>query len=161
MDNGASGLSAVAARPLKDQKMTPTDLQLIRLTLAGVAGNPEPFATAFRSRAVTLDRSLAPLLPLVDRAQAARIVETMALVLDGLDAADSTAAKEKAFALRHRWAGIQPRHYAAVGQALLDALASRLGTSFGDNARAAWASAFVLLAEALMARSYNPLGLVA
>ncbi len=141
--------------------MTPTDLHLIRSTFAGVVGDPEPFAAAFRSRAVTLDRSLATLLPPVDRAQAARIVETMAIVLDGLDGADSSAAKENAFALRHRWAGIQPRHYAAVGGALLDALAARLGPAFSDSARAAWANAFVLLAEALMARSYNPLGLVA
>ena len=141
--------------------MTPTDLDLIRSTFASVVGEPEPFAAAFRSRAVTLDRSLAPLLPPIGKAQAARIADTMAIVLEGLDASECSAAKENAFALRHRWAGIQPRHYGTIGQALLDALASRLGPAFSDDARAAWANAFVQLAEALMARSYNPLGLVA
>lgn len=141
--------------------MTLSDLQMIRSTFAEARLAPEHFAGAFRHRAVSLDPSLNKLIPPVDAAQAARIVDTIAIVLDGLDAAGSTAAKEQAFALRHRWAGIQPRHYATIGQALLDALAARLGPRFSDAARAAWANAFVLLAEALMARCYNPLGLVA
>ena len=141
--------------------MTPTALHLIRSTFAPVAEEPERFAAAFRSRAVALDPRLERLIPSVDDRQANRIVGTIATVLDGLDAVDCAAAKERAFALRHRWGGIQPWHYAAIGEALLDALTDRLGPAFDDSARSAWAQAFVMVAEALMARCYNPLGLVA
>ena len=141
--------------------MTPSDLHLIRSTFDSVRVAPVPFRASFRRRAVALDPSLAALLPAEGREQADRLVETIAIVLDGLDAAGCAQAKEQAFALRHRWTGIQPRHYGTIGQALLEALADRLGQGFTEAARKAWADAFVLLAEALMARSYNPLGLVA
>ena len=82
-------------------------------------------------------------------------------MVDGLDVAGSAVAKTQVAALRHRWARIQPQQYGKVGQALLDTLSAHLGANFGDDARGAWADAFVMLAEDLMARSYNPLGLAA
>lgn len=141
--------------------MSPADLLLIRSTFALVATDPEPFARAFRDRAVDRDRTVAAVLPETDRVQASRIVETIALVLQGLDVHDSAPAKAQTFALRHRWAGIRPHHFGVIGQALLGALSDRIGPAFRDEHRAAWAHAFVELAEALMARCSNPLGLVA
>lgn len=141
--------------------MTPIDLQRIRSAFATIAQEPDRFATAFRARAVTLDPELARLIPAVDGVHAARIVDSIGAVLDGLDTVACSVAKERAFALSHRWGGIRPHHYASIGQALLDALGLRLGLAFDDATRAACAQAFVLIAEALMARCYNPLGLVA
>ena len=141
--------------------MTPTEIQIIRATFEAAARDSQEFAVAFRDRSVALDPLLRTQLPAMDRAQAVRIAEAMRLVIGGLDATASASAKAQAVALRHRWPGIQPYHYGTIGQALLDTLAVRLGEDFTDTARAAWASAFVLIAEALMARCYNLLGLVA
>ena len=79
--------------------------------------------------------------------------------MNGLDVKECATART--LALRHPWASVQPNHYGAIGQALLDTLAARLGSSFSDAARMACADAFVLMAETLMARRYNPLGLAA
>ena len=139
--------------------MKSTDLQLIRSTFEAAASEPEQFAKAFRRRAIVLDPSLATEMPEVDAAQAARTALMIGQMVDGLDLKECSTARS--VALRHSWASIQPNHYGAIGQALLDTLASRLGSSFSDSARRACADAFILMAETLMARRYNPLGLAA
>lgn len=141
--------------------MTPRQIELIRTSLESVAREPERFATAFRTRAVAIDPSLAAVIAPAPVDQSAQALEGLLAVGAGLDTRESRAAKEQAFALSHRWPGIQPRHYPAIGQAMLDTLEVQLGGMFGHDAREACAQAFVLVAESLMARCYNPLGFVA
>lgn len=141
--------------------MTSKELELIRSTYTSMATDPEAFASAFRRRLVDLDPGLRHIIPAIDRRGATRMVETIGAILSGLDESACASAKAQTAALRLRWAGIQPRHFSAIGQALIGALADRLGTALTEDARVAWSSAYVLLAEALMARCYNPLGLVA
>lgn len=141
--------------------MTSKELELIRSTYGLIAADPQAFASEFRRRVVDRDPSLRHAIPDIDRRSAVRVVETLGAVLSGLDESECAVAKAQTAALRLRWAAIQPRHFSVIGQALIGTLAGRLGTAFTEDARVAWSSAYVLLAEALMARCYNPLGLVA
>ena len=134
--------------------MTPSDLRLIRSTFDAVARDPAALATAFRHRLEELDPGLAKHLPRVEGGTSA----LLGSLVDGLDLAGSRAAKAQAARLRHRWPDLPPHRYGTIGQALLDALSACLGSGFRDDARAAWAAAIIMLAEDLMARSYNPLG---
>ena len=162
--NGIVHLTAIAGRMSEQDEieaMTSKELELIRSTYMSMAKDPEAFALDFRLRLVDRDPSLRPVMPAIDRRGATRVVETIGTILSGLDESACASAKAQTAALRLRWPGIQPRHFGAIGQALIEALADRLGTALTEDARVAWSSAYVLLAEALMARCYNPLGLVA
>lgn len=141
--------------------MTSKELDLIRSTYRWIAADPDAFAGAFRRRLIDLAPGLRHLVPPIDHRLAVRVSEMLGVVLAGLDESDCAVAQAQIAAFRLHWTGIQPRYFSAIGQALISALADRLGNAFTEGAHVAWSNAYVLLAESLMARCYNPLGLVA
>ena len=52
---------------------------------------------------------------------------------------------------RHRGYGVEDRHYATVGEALIWTLGQGLGPAFTDEARDAWLAAYTLLAGVMQA----------
>jgi len=72
------------------------------------------------------------------------------MVVHALDAPESMVEKLKELARRHVNYGVENRHYATVGAALLWTLQVGLGEAFTPELRDAWASAYNMLSERMM-----------
>jgi len=72
------------------------------------------------------------------------------MVVGNLDRLPLLLPKVKDLGRRHTGYGVQPHHYAAVGQALLQTLANGLGEAFDQDTEQAWTAAFQTLAGAMV-----------
>jgi len=132
--------------------MTPAQQDLIRSTWAQVAPIADPAARIFYDRLFKLDPSLRPMFAFTDmEAQRKNLMQMLAVVVKGIDHLDTLVPAVEALGRRHAGYGVQPSHYATVGQALLDTLALGLGDAFTPEARAAWTEAYELLAGVMLA----------
>ena len=130
--------------------MTPTDIQTIRQNFATLAENADGLASEFYERLFKLDPSLTHLFRSDLKAQGRKLTAALALVVNSLDRLEGILGQIQGLGQRHREYGVEPAHYAIVGAALIDTLESRLGPAFTPEARTAWASAYGVLAEAML-----------
>jgi nitric oxide dioxygenase len=84
-------------------------------------------------------------------AQRKNLVQTLTVVVKSIDRIETLVPAVEALGRRHVGYGVQPAHYATVGQALLDTLEVGLGDAFTPEARAAWTEAYELLAGVMLA----------
>jgi hemoglobin-like flavoprotein len=131
--------------------MTPNQQQLIRDTWAQVTPIADEAARLFYERLFELDPALRRLFARTDMpAQRKNLVQTLTVVVKSIDKLEALVPAVEALGRRHAGYGVRPRHYATVGQALLDTLALGLGDSFTPDARDAWAEAYGLLADVMI-----------
>ena len=131
--------------------MTPNQQQLIRDTWAQVTPIADEAARLFYERLFELDPALRRLFARTDMpAQRRNLVQTLTVVVKSIDKLETLVPAVEALGRRHAGYGVRPRHYATVGQALLDTLALGLGDSFTPDARDAWAEAYGLLADVMI-----------
>ncbi len=130
--------------------MTPTDIETIRQNFTALARNPDGLAAEFYDRLFARDPSLKHLFRSDLKAQGRKLTAALALVVNSLDRLEGILGQIQALGLRHRDYGVEPSHYATVGAALIDTLEARLGPAFTDEARTAWATAYGVLAEAML-----------
>jgi nitric oxide dioxygenase len=136
--------------------LTPTDILTIRRNFAELAENADSLAAEFYERLFAGDPSLTHLFRSDLKAQGRKLTAALALVVNSLDRLEGIVGQIQVLGRRHRDYGVEPAHYAIVGTALIDTLEARLGPAFDEEARAAWSSAYGILAEAmLMAPSGN------
>ena len=132
--------------------MTPRQHDLIRATWADVAPIADTAATIFYDRLFALDPSVARMFATTDMvAQRRALMQTLAVVVKSIDSLETIVPAVEAMGRRHASYGVEPRHFATVGQALLDTLAVGLGDRFTAEARAAWTEAFETLAAVMIA----------
>jgi hemoglobin-like flavoprotein len=147
------GIRCTTPRSLaKDPAMTPNQQELVRSTWAQVVPIADTAASLFYERLFTLDPSLRRLFRRTDmEAQRRNLVQTLAVVVKGIDDLERLLPAVQALGRRHAGYGVRPSHYATVGQALLDTLAAGLGEAFTPSAHEAWAEAYGILAGAMIA----------
>ena len=73
-------------------------------------------------------------------------MQTLAVVVRGLDRLDVIGPAVGALGERHAGYGVKTEDFETVGCALLDTLAEGLGAAFTPETRAAWTAAYGLLA---------------
>ena len=131
--------------------MNPHQQQLIRDTWAQVTPIADEAARLFYERLFELDPALRRLFARTDMpAQRRNLVQTLTVVVKSIDKLETLVPAVEALGRRHAGYGVRPKHYATVGQALLDTLALGLGDSFTPDARDAWAEAYGLLADVMI-----------
>jgi hemoglobin-like flavoprotein len=132
--------------------MTPTQQELIRSTWAQVTPIADTAASLFYERLFELDPALRRLFKRTDMAaQRKNLTQTLTVVVKGIDNLQPLIPAVEALGRRHAGYGVQPKHYATVGQALLDTLQAGLGDAFTPDAREAWGDAYELLAGVMLA----------
>lgn len=132
--------------------MTPTQQDLIRSTWGQVAPIADAAARIFYERLFELDPSLRRMFARTDmEAQRRNLMQTLAVVVKGIDRLETLLPAVEALGRRHAGYGVRPGHYATVGQALLETLAVGLGDAFTAEAREAWSEAYELLAGVMLA----------
>ena len=130
--------------------MTSADIQLVRNGFAAIAADRDGFAAAFYERLFALDPSLRALFATDMRTQGGKLMAALAHVVRSLDKLDAVIAEVRTLARRHVAYGVEREHYGLVGEALMGALAARLGQGFDARARAAWSAAYTALATAMI-----------
>jgi nitric oxide dioxygenase len=76
-------------------------------------------------------------------------------VVDGLANTSTLLPAVQALAINHLNYGVEARHYALVGTALMRTLRHELGADFTLEAREAWSAAFQLLSQAMCEAAYG------
>ncbi len=126
--------------------MNPEQINLVQQTFALATPNATLIAERFYQRLFTLDPTLRPLFSGDMGEQGDKLMTMLALVVHSLHQPDPILGAMRRLGERHAHYGVQPHHYATVGEALLWTLAQHFGPAFTDEVRDAWAAAYQLLA---------------
>ena len=131
--------------------MTPEQIDLVRRSWMQVFPLRETAAAMFYDKLFELDPALRPLFKPDLSQQADKLFETLNAVVDSVGDPAAMAAIALPLGLSHARHGATPAHYDAVCAALMWTLAGSLGTAFTAPVRDAWAQAYRLLAQAMLA----------
>lgn len=82
--------------------------------------------------------------------QARKFMQSLRVIVSALHTPMQHVAVLQGLGERHEGYGVQPEHYALVGEVLIEVLAERLGPAFTAEARQAWARAFELMATIMI-----------
>jgi hemoglobin-like flavoprotein len=131
--------------------MTRDQIHLVQASFRNVLPIREQAAALFYDRLFEIDPGTRGLFADTDlRTQGGKLMAAIGMVVHALDAPESMVEKLKELARRHVNYGVENRHYATVGAALLWTLQVGLGESFTPELRDAWASAYNMLSERMM-----------
>lgn len=104
-------------------------------------------ARLFYDRLFEIDPTAQPLFEASDLdEQRKKLVQALSVVVNGLDRLDDIVPVVADLGRRHVQYGVTNRHYESVGSALLWTLEKSLGPDFTPDTKAAWTTAYTLLA---------------
>ena len=111
---------------------------LVQSSFALVAPIADQAAILFYNRLFDLDPSLRPLFAKEMSQQRTKLMQTLAVAVEGLDTLETLVPVLEALAVRHVAYGVRTEHYQTVGAALLWTLEQGLGEAFTEDVRSAW-----------------------
>jgi len=129
--------------------MTPESKKLVQESWILVEPIAETAAALFYGRLFELDPSLRPLFRGDMREQEKKLMQTLTVVVRGLDRLDQLVPAVEALGRRHAGYGVRDEHYDTVAAALLWTLGEGLGDAFTPVVKAAWTEAYTLLATVM------------
>ncbi|HEY5067437.1 MAG TPA: globin family protein [Xanthobacteraceae bacterium] len=135
--------------------MTPEQIKAIQESFAKVAPISEQAAALFYGRLFEIDPAIKPLFHGDMKEQGRKLMATLAVVVNNLNNLDAVLPAASALAKRHVAYGVKPAHYTPVGGALLWTLQQGLGASWTSELAAAWAAAYGVLSEYMIAEAYG------
>jgi hemoglobin-like flavoprotein len=141
--------------------MNTQQIKLVQDTFDQVEPIAADAAALFYSRLFELDPSLRPLFKTELKAQGAKLMASLKLVVRGLDRPETILPAARMLGQRHVSYGVTNEHYATVGAALLWTLEQGLGEAFTAEVNEAWTAAYTLLASIMQeaaAEVSNPAG---
>ena len=122
---------------------------LVRGTLESLRPISKEFGVDFYQRLFRLDPALRALFRGDLENQEAMFVASLHMAALGLVEDGVVPATVHDLGARHARYGVEGAHYATFREALLGALAARLGDGFTPEIRDAWTAAYDLLADAM------------
>jgi hemoglobin-like flavoprotein len=133
--------------------MHPQQIEIVQRTFDLAAPLADEIADRFYTRLFELDPSLRPLFKHDIKAQGDKLMTVLAFAVRGLHQPDAIVGAVQRLGERHTHYGVQPHHYATVGEALLWTLGELFGPAFTPDVRDAWAAAYGLLAGVMQEAS--------
>lgn len=131
--------------------MSPDQIGHIRSTWALMLASRDDVAEAFYNRLFEIDPGVKPLFANSDmRAQGDKLVQTLAVVVKGVDDLPRLIPALQALGRRHVGYGVTDAHYASVGAALIWTFNSVLGENFPAAAQESWTTAFGVLSQVMI-----------
>ncbi|PRX47532.1 NAD(P)H-flavin reductase [Prauserella shujinwangii] len=97
----------------------------------------------------TLAPATRDFFPINMEVQRGRLVRALVHIVQMVDRPDDLVPFLRQLGRDHRKFGVQPRHYEAVGTALLAALKRHLGDAWTPRVERAWAEAYTIIARAM------------
>lgn len=130
--------------------ITARQTQLVQDSFALVVPITAVAATEFYRRLFALAPDTRALFRHDMDEQGRKLFLTLATVVDALDRLEDILPVARELAIRHVAYGALPRHYAAVGTALIDTLRAGLGAAFDGETERAWAGAYAILSDTML-----------
>src|ERR1700760_3760222 len=127
--------------------MTPDQVKLVQDSFAKVAPISEQAAALFYGRLFEIAPEVKPLFKGDMKEQGRKLMAALAVVVNGLTNLDAILPAASALAKRHVAYGVEPGHYAPVGEALLWTLERGLAAQWTQELAAAWAAAYATLSQ--------------
>jgi hemoglobin-like flavoprotein len=131
------------------------DEQTIRLledSFAEVMKIRQEAAALFYERLFALDPALRPLFSETDmRSQEMKLMAALAMVVGKLRRLDEVLPVLETLAVKHVAYGVEERHYATVGEALIQTLSLAFGDRFVPELRTAWLTAYGAISGVMIA----------
>ena len=129
--------------------MTPQQINLVQESFALVVPIADTAAALFYDRLFTLDAALRPLFRNNMQEQGKKLMATLSVAVNGLKNPEKIIPVVQHLGRKHVPYGVQPQHYATVGEALLWTLAQGLGEAFTPEVEAAWTAVYTLVATVM------------
>ncbi|QPF76788.1 hemin receptor [Roseateles sp. DAIF2] len=129
--------------------MTPRQVAQVRASFARVEALGEPVASLFYAQLFELDPQLRALFRGDMREQGRRLLQMLAGAVALLDRPEQLLPVLRLLGARHQGYGVQERHYASVGAALIRTLEQGLGPGFTPELRAAWLAVYDLVSRTM------------
>ena len=128
--------------------LTARQKDLVRSTWAQVLPISDEAASLFYGRLFEIDPKTRPLFASTDMAEQGRkLMQTIDVVVAGLDSLDRIAPAVEDLGRRHVGYGVRNEHYESVGAALLWTLDQDLGEEFAPETEEAWSETYGTLAK--------------
>ena len=134
--------------------MTPEQIDDIQASFTKVAPIAPAAAALFYDRLFTIAPEVKPLFKSDIKEQGAKLMGTLAVVVNGLRNLDAVVPVAQQLAVRHVGYGVKAEHYAPVGAALIWTLEQGLKDDFTPKVREAWMAAYNALSGAMIAAAY-------
>ena len=112
-------------------------------------------AATFYAELFAIDPTLRPMFRGDMIVQGQKLLVMLSDVVDGLSAPDAILPHLQSLAVRHVSYGVEKKHYALVGVALMRTLRHELGAGFTPEARAAWESAYRWVSDSMCEAAYG------
>jgi len=136
--------------------MNPQEIKILQDSFTLVEPIADTAASLFYARLFELDPELRPLFKSDLKAQGEKLMSTIKLVVVGLDNPEKVIPAVQNLGRRHVDYGVQPQHYATVGEALLWTLEKGLGDAYTPEVDNAWKNAFTLLSSLMLEGASAP-----
>lgn len=127
---------------------------IVQSTFAQVT-DADQLASRFYERLFEIDASTAPMFHGDMSEQRKKLIQTLAVVVNGLDNLDGIVPAIQSLGKRHVQYGVTVQHWDSVGSALLWTLGDTFGPAFTDKVKQAWASAYNLVAQTAISAAYE------
>jgi hemoglobin-like flavoprotein len=129
--------------------MSPHQIDLVQKTFNQVKPIAAAAAEMFYARLFHLDPNLRSMFKGDMGKQGAMLMSMIGAAVNGLRNLETLSPVVRQLGARHTKYGVQPQHYATVGDALLWTLEQGLEDDFTPEVRDAWVAAYGLLSEVM------------
>ncbi len=127
--------------------LTDAQKRLVRSTFVRISAQKQAVEDQFYARLFEIAPETRPLFKSDVKEQGMKLMHIISLTVMSLDTLDALLPGIRALGMRHMEYGVKMEHYAAVGDALMWALAQKLGDHWTPQVADAWAAVYTLLAE--------------
>ncbi len=128
--------------------------KLIVQTTFGMVTDADALAKTFYLRLFEIDPSTKPMFRGDMAEQRKKLMQTLAVVVKGLDSLETIVPAIEQLAIRHVHYGVTPAHWDSVGTALLMTLEETFGDAFTEEVFDAWATAYAIITATARAAAY-------
>ena len=142
------------AKHLETMNQHQTDL--VQRSFARASRVGPHVAATFYAELFAIEPSLRALFRCDMIVQGEKLMTMLTRIVAGLNEPATMLPELGDLAVRHVGYGVEARHYAVVGVALLRTLQHELGGDFTPETRAAWAGAYQLISDAMRQAAYEP-----
>jgi hemoglobin-like flavoprotein len=126
--------------------LTPRQIALVQSTFRGVQPMSTTAAELFYQRLFELDPGAAALFKGDMQQQGRKLMQVLAVSVGGLSNVSSLAPVIQQLGIRHATYGVREEHFDSAREALMWMLARILQDAYTEEVRAAWATAYAMLA---------------
>lgn len=131
--------------------MRAAEVCIVQATFSRATVRPDVFAERFVTELLTIDPSIRTLFSADPIAQVNTMIGTLAHMVANLHDPRRVLPSLRSLAQRHVTIGVEQRHYAIFGEALLRTMTTLLGPDFTPAARQAWIAVYELIAHEMLA----------